>query len=202
MARLTHFALTGLAALTLAATGCEKQDAAPAGDKAPASKAAASKAPASKAAASKAPASKAAASGAHAGHDHAGHDHKQPAGPTAASKGAPAGAKVFFVEPKDGATVGQKVTVVFGAEGITVNKAGEHIQDNTKGHHHIIIDGKPMPQGQVVPKDDKHIHFGGGQTETELTLTPGKHTLTMQFADGAPLSYGPQMSSTITVTVK
>ncbi|MCA9543181.1 MAG: DUF4399 domain-containing protein, partial [Myxococcales bacterium] len=68
--------------------------------------------------------------------------------------------------------------------------------------HHIIIDGEGVAQGQVVPKDDKHIHFGGGQTETELELTPGKHTLTMQFADGAHMSYGPKMSQTITVEVK
>ena len=53
-----------------------------------------------------------------------------------------------------------------------------------------------------MPTDDTHIHFGKGQTETELKLAPGKHTLTMQFADGAHRSYGPDLSSTISVTVK
>ena len=55
--------------------------------------------------------------------------------------------------------------------------------------------------GTVVPKDDTHLHYGQAQTEAQLMLTPGPHTLTMQFADGAHMSYGPQMASTIKITV-
>ena len=69
------------------------------------------------------------------------------------------------------------------------------------GHHHVIVDGQPVEQGEVVPKDDTHIHFGDGSTETELELAPGEHTLTLQFADGMHRSYGRALSKTITITV-
>ncbi|MEC7948247.1 MAG: DUF4399 domain-containing protein [Myxococcota bacterium] len=112
---------------------------------------------------------------------------------------AAAGAKVFFVSPADGATVKGPVTVKMGVEGMTVQPAGQ-LTEGT-GHHHVIIDAKGVPKGTAVPADDQHIHFGKGQTETTLELAPGEHTLTLQFADGAHRSYGPEMSATIKVTV-
>jgi hypothetical protein len=107
--------------------------------------------------------------------------------------------RVFFVEPKDGAEVKSPFKVKFGVEGMKIAKAGD-MAANT-GHHHLIVDGQALEKGQVVPTDDKHLHFGKGQTETELTLAPGPHTLTLQFADGSHKSYGPAMSSTIKVSV-
>ncbi|SDH81766.1 DUF4399 domain-containing protein [Paraburkholderia phenazinium] len=107
---------------------------------------------------------------------------------------------VFFVEPKDGATVSNPVHVVFGIEGMTIAPAGTMTEGT--GHHHLLIDGGPMPKGQVIPMTDKSLHFGKGQTETTLTLPPGDHTLTLQFGDGAHRSYGPEMSQTITVHVQ
>jgi len=53
-----------------------------------------------------------------------------------------------------------------------------------------------------VPKDATHLHFGKAQSSTEVTLAPGKHVLTLQFADGIHRSYGSQLATTITVTVK
>ena len=110
--------------------------------------------------------------------------------------------RVFFVEPKAGAQVSSPVKVVFGLEGMTISPAGQNLGDKTKGHHHLIIDGKSIPAGQIVPMNATHKHFGKGQTETTLTLAPGKHTLTMQFADAMHMSYGPDMSATIEVDVK
>ncbi|MFP6559835.1 DUF4399 domain-containing protein [Paraburkholderia sp. B3] len=107
---------------------------------------------------------------------------------------------VYFVEPKDGATVTNPVHVVFGTDGMTVAPAGTMTPGT--GHHHLLIDSGPLPQGQVVPVSDKSIHYGKGQTETDITLPPGDHTLTAQFADGAHHSYGPEWSQTITVHVK
>ncbi|HEY4803394.1 MAG TPA: DUF4399 domain-containing protein [Paraburkholderia sp.] len=107
---------------------------------------------------------------------------------------------VYFVEPKDGATVSNPVHVKFGVDGMTVAPAGS-TAPNT-GHHHLLIDGAPLPKGQIVPVSDKSIHYGKGQTETDVTLPPGDHTLTAQFADGAHRSYGPDWSKTITVHVK
>lgn len=108
--------------------------------------------------------------------------------------------RVYFIEPKDGTTVTSPVKVRMGVEGMRVEKAGQLI-DGT-GHHHLIIDGKPVEPGGVVPADEQHIHFGDGQTETEIELSKGKHTLTLQFADGAHRSYGAHMTQTITVEVQ
>lgn len=134
--------------------------------------------------------------------DHDGHDHAamEEAANSNAFKEASADAKVFFVNLKEGDMVSSPLKVEMGAEGITVHPAGEII-DGT-GHHHIIVDGVPVPSGDVVPADETHIHFGGGQTETELELAPGSHTLTLQFADGLHRSYGEAMSATIKVEVQ
>ncbi len=113
----------------------------------------------------------------------------------------PAGAKVFFKNLKDGETVKSPFKVEMGAEGIKVDTAGMPMAGS--GHHHIYIDaGDSAAAGMVVPKDSTHLHFGKAQTETTLTLTPGKHRLALQFADGLHRSYGSKLSSAITVTVK
>ena len=111
-------------------------------------------------------------------------------------------AKVSFIEPKDGATVTSPVKVKMAVEGMKIRPAGEDPNDKTTGHHHLIIDGGAVPEGQAIVNDDKHMHFGKGQTETEIKLPPGEHTLTLQFADGAHRSYGEKMSSTIKIKVK
>jgi hypothetical protein len=111
-----------------------------------------------------------------------------------------AASKVFFVKPKNNEVVAKTFDVEFGIEGMAVEKAGV-MKDNT-GHHHIIVDGGAVKKGEVVGKDETHKHFGDGSSKTSLTLAPGKHTLTLQFADGAHKSYGEEMSSTITVEVK
>jgi len=117
-----------------------------------------------------------------------------------ASLAQAAGKSVYFVAPKNGAVVTSPFKVVFGVKGMAVDPAGEIKADS--GHHHLLIDADSMKQGETIPADEKHIHFGKGQTETEVTLPPGKHKLTMQFANGAHQSYGPKMSKTIHVTVK
>ncbi len=111
-------------------------------------------------------------------------------------------AKVFFLEPKDGAKLSKKIHVKMGVEGMKILKAGEQVDDVHAGHHHLIIDGVAIPAGQPVPADEKHIHFGKGQTEADLELAVGEHTLTLQFADGAHRSFGPKMSQTIKVKVQ
>lgn len=111
-------------------------------------------------------------------------------------------AKVFFIEPRDGATVGTKFKVKMGVEGVKLRPAGEAVDEITSGHHHLIIDDRVPAKGQPIVTDAKHIHFGKAETETELTLTPGDHTLTLQFADGAHRSFGEKMSQTIKIHVK
>ena len=109
---------------------------------------------------------------------------------------------VEFLAPKDGAKVKSPVSLKMGVSGMEVRPAGEDTLDKTSGHHHIVIDGEPIPIGVIVPSDERHIHYGKGQTEASVELSPGEHTLTMQFADGAHASYGPKMSATIKVTVE
>lgn len=112
---------------------------------------------------------------------------------------AAGGAKVFFKNLKDGEIVTSPVKVEMGVEGKTLAKAGS--QSENEGHHHIIIDGAPLERGQVVPTDAQHIHFGQAQTETLVELAPGKHTLTLQFADGSHRSFGKELSATVNLQV-
>jgi hypothetical protein len=111
-----------------------------------------------------------------------------------------AGPSVSFAEPANGATVESPFKVKFAIAGMEVQPAGT-IAPNA-GHHHLLINSDSIKAGETVPFDAQHMHFGKGQTETTLTLPPGKYKLTLQFADGAHQSYGPAMSNTITVNVK
>ena len=117
----------------------------------------------------------------------------------ATTKSAPE-KSVWFVAPKDGATVTSPFKVVFGIQGMAVEAAGQIKADS--GHHHLLINLGPINAGEAIPVDDKHLHFGKAQTEAEVTLPPGQYKLTMQFANGAHVSYGPAMAATISVTVK
>lgn len=107
--------------------------------------------------------------------------------------------KVFFIEPADGATLGREFKVVMGVKGMQIKPAGELTKKT--GHHHLLIDTTPIPEGSVIPKSDKYLHFGKAQTETTLKLAPGKHTLMLQLGNGNHISYGENMRTAITVTV-
>lgn len=113
----------------------------------------------------------------------------------------PAGAKVFFKNLKNGQTVKSPFEVEMGVDGLKLDTAGAVVAGT--GHHHLLIDaGDSIAAGIVVPKDSTHLHFGKAQSSTKLTLSPGMHKLTLQFADGAHRSYGSQLAATISVTVK
>ena len=114
---------------------------------------------------------------------------------------APAGAEVYIISPADGAVVTSPVTVRFGASGVGVAPAGTGAANT--GHHHLIIDADLPPLDQPIPKDDNHIHFGGGQTEARIELKPGKHTLQLLMGDGVHVPHDPAlMSKKITITVQ
>jgi len=110
---------------------------------------------------------------------------------------------VTFTFPKDGAQVPTTFKAKFKETGMQITPAGKDVDDKTKGHFHLIVDAPAAAEGEVIPADGTHLHFGKGQTESgDITLTPGKHTLTLQFADGLHRAYGPDLTKTITVTVK
>ena len=114
---------------------------------------------------------------------------------------SPQGAEVYFIAPHDGETVSSPVTIRFGLKNMGIAPAGVNVENT--GHHHLLIDTDLPPLDQPIPSDDHHKHFGKGQTETTLELTPGKHTLQLLLGDFAhiPLS-PPVMSEKITITVK
>ncbi|MGI9414049.1 MAG: DUF4399 domain-containing protein [Hyphomicrobiales bacterium] len=116
---------------------------------------------------------------------------------------SPAGAKVYFVNLKDGQTVTSPVTVVFGLSGMGVAPAGTE-KENT-GHHHLIInetiEGEELDE--PLPADEQHVHFGGGQTEVSIELPAGSHTLQLVVGDHNHIPHNPPvMSERIKVTVE
>jgi len=122
---------------------------------------------------------------------------------------APDGAQVYFVNLKDGASVSSPVTVLFGLKGMGVAPAGT--DKEATGHHHILIDRPPLGEGpdgaeelnSGLPADDHHKHFGGGQTEVTLDLSPGTHTLQLVLGDLNHVPHNPPVTSeVITITVR
>ena len=114
---------------------------------------------------------------------------------------APAGAKVYFIEPANGAEITGPVTVKFGLTGMGVAPAG--VEKEHTGHHHVLIDQKLENPMASIPADDKHRHFGAGQTEVKLTLPAGTHTLQLVLGDHQHIPHNPLVASdVITITVK
>ncbi len=122
---------------------------------------------------------------------------------------APEGAMQYIVNLKDGDTVTSPVTVIFGIKGMGVAPAG--VEKEHTGHHHIFLNRPLFGEGEEgkdeydanIPADENHIHFGGGQTEKKLELTPGKHTIQLVFADKDHIPHNPPIfTEQITINVK
>jgi len=122
----------------------------------------------------------------------------------AQTKGGPAtsppGAAVYFIGIKDGDTLPTTPTIHFGLRKMSVAPAG--IDRENSGHHHLIIDAPLPPLDQPIPNDFNHLHFGAGQSEAQVTLTPGKHTLQLLLGDKDHIPHTPPVySERITVNV-
>jgi hypothetical protein len=123
--------------------------------------------------------------------------------PAVAQTPSPEGAKVYFINLKDGAEVDSPFLVQFGLSGMGVAPAG--VEKPNTGHHHLLIDAKLTPEQlkEPIPADDNHKHFGGGQTEAMVTLPKGQHTLQLVLADWTHIPHVPPvMSEPITITVR
>jgi len=116
---------------------------------------------------------------------------------------SPDGAKVYFINLKDGDTVKSPVFIQFGLSGMGVAPAG--IEQENTGHHHLFINDM-LVEGEyddVIPADEQHKHFGGGQTETTIDLPPGEHQLQLVLGDWSHIPHNPPVySEVITVTVE
>lgn len=112
-----------------------------------------------------------------------------------------AGTTVFFVTPRDEATVSNPVVLNFAVTGMAVAPAGDDAA--MTGHHHVIIDAELPAMDMPIPADANHVHFGDGSSTTELTLEPGEHTLQLVFADYLHIPHDPPVySDRITITVE
>ncbi|SDW33980.1 DUF4399 domain-containing protein [Thiocapsa roseopersicina] len=113
---------------------------------------------------------------------------------------APEDARAYIITPEDGSTVPQTFVVRFGLTGMGVAPAGADLPKT--GHHHLLVDMDSLPPlDQPISADI--LHFGGGQTETQVTLPPGEHTLQIILGDKNHIPHDPPIiSERITVTVE
>src|ERR1700724_2949537 len=117
---------------------------------------------------------------------------------------SPPGAFAYIVNIKNGDTVTSPFKVIFGLSP-NMGVAPSGVEKPNVGHHHLLIDTKLTPEQMKEPitVDEQHVHFGKGQTETMVTLPPGKHTLQLMLGDWTHIPHNPPVQSdVITVTVK
>jgi hypothetical protein len=112
-------------------------------------------------------------------------------GPTPSAPGA----EVYFIDLKDGTTVPPNLKIYFGLRNMGVAPAGSDRENS--GHHHLLIDTELPPLDQPIPNDFNHLHFGAGQTETEITLKPGSHTLQLLMGDKDHIPHTPPVMSPV-----
>jgi hypothetical protein len=114
--------------------------------------------------------------------------------------------RVFFVQPKDGDTIGPDAKIEFGSEQFAIAAVppgeitAEQVRPGT-GHYHLAVDAPCLPAGEIIPKADPWVHFGTGANTAETTLKPGTHTLTVQIGDDQHRTIE-GLCQTITVNVK
>ena len=126
--------------------------------------------------------------------------HNDSAKQTVERSTAPENANVYIISPIDGATVAETFTIEFGLQGMDVSPAG--IAKQNTGHHHLLVDGEKLPTFDK-PMGEEVKHFGGGQTQTEVTLAKGEHTLQLILGDHRHMPHSPVVvSKKITITVK
>jgi len=115
--------------------------------------------------------------------------------------------RVFFVEPKNGATVTSPLHMKFGAQGIEIGAVppGDITKAQVRkgiAHYHVGIDQSCLPPGKTIVKGTPSwVHFGDGKDVFDTQLTPGKHKLALQLGDDLHDTL-PGTCQEITVTVK
>ncbi|MEL7067542.1 MAG: DUF4399 domain-containing protein [Cyanobacteria bacterium J06581_3] len=126
----------------------------------------------------------------------------QPAAIAAGLSHADPSAQAYLIAPTDGQQVPTEFTVKFGLSGMGVAPAG--IDKEGTGHHHLLIDVDELPSlSEPLPATEKIRHFGGGQTETKLSLPAGEHTLQLILGNYTHVPHdNPVVSDKISITVK
>ena len=114
-------------------------------------------------------------------------------------------AKVFFVEPKNGAMVSSPVHMKFGSEGIEIAAVPPGDVTTTRpgmAHYHVGVGVNCLAAGKTIVKGTPSwVHFGDGKSEIDMQLTPGRHKLALQLGDDLHNTM-PGACQMIKVTVK
>jgi hypothetical protein len=110
--------------------------------------------------------------------------------------------RLFFITPSNGEEVTNPVTIRFGIVGMEIVPAGK--DKPMSGHHHLLINVEKLPNMKSpIPADKNHLHFGKGQTETQLILPSGRHTLQLLLGDYMHVPHEkPLISDKIEIIVK
>ena len=110
--------------------------------------------------------------------------------------------KLFFIKPSNGEEITSPFIVEFGISGMEIVPAG--VDKPMSGHHHLLINVKKLPNMKSpIPADSNHLHFGKGQTQTQLNLPSGKHTLQLLLGDYMHIPHEkPIISDKIEIIVK
>jgi hypothetical protein len=124
-----------------------------------------------------------------------------PAAAAAAREPAPPGARAYILWPKDGQSIKGTFWLRMGLSGAGVAPAG--VEKPNTGHHHVIVDADLPPLDEPIPNNRNYLHFGAGQTEAQIDLPPGTHTLQLLLGDARHVSFDPPVvSKKIAITVR
>lgn len=116
--------------------------------------------------------------------------------PCPAQTPAPDDAELYFISPRDGAKLRGPITVRFGLKHMGVTHAGDTTPN--MGHHHLLVDvTEPISPTEPLPSNKRYLHFGSGQTETQVDLPPGPHTLQLVLGDANHKPFKPLVASKI-----
>lgn len=107
-------------------------------------------------------------------------------------------AAAVIAKPKNRSKVSSPVTVKMRGKNVKIEEAGDVVEGS--GHFHLMVDAPCVGDGEVVPDNKKHLHFGDASKSTKLKLAPGKHKLCLQLGNGAHEAFG--KTDKVTITVK
>jgi Domain of unknown function (DUF4399) len=103
--------------------------------------------------------------------------------------------------PANGARVTSPVTVRFNVTNYGVAPAG--MQMDRTGHFHLLIDREAGAPGTIIPADSQHVHYGKGQIEVSVPMSPGRHVLRAVLGDYTHKVISTELiSAPITITVR